>query len=256
MLGAIAGDVIGSVFESRGQKQYDFPLFSSSSRFTDDTVLTIAIAKALLEQRDFQETIVELCRRYPHAGYGRSFEQWLNHPETGAYQSWGNGAAMRISPIGFAASNEPQCLHQAQQAVEMTHDHAEGIRGAQATAMSILLARQGADKEAIRTIIGQRFGYDLKRTVAAIRPHYRFDVSCQRSVPESIICFLDAEDYEGTIRNAVSLGGDTDTMACIAGGIAQAYWKTLPPDIVSATRSRLPDEFLDIIDRFAAAYPA
>ncbi len=254
MIGAIAGDVIGSMHEAGGYKLYDFPLFTEWSKFTDDTVVTIAVAQAILEDRDYQEVILEVCRRYPRVGYGQSFERWLSAPEIGAYESWGNGAAMRVSPIGFSASTEGEILDEAKKSVEMTHNHEEGIKGAQATALCIFRARQAADKADIREEIQKRFGYDLTRTVEEIRPSYTFDVACEKSVPESIICFLDATDYESTIRNVVSLGGDTDTMACIAGGIAQAYWNDIPEEIIDGVRELLPKEFLNVIDRFSERY--
>jgi ADP-ribosylglycohydrolase len=252
MLGAIAGDIIGSAWEAGGEKNYDFPLFTEFSRFTDDTVMTIAVARAVLEQRDYAEMMREVGGKYPLAGYGRSFHEWILAPELGPYNSYGNGGAMRVSAIGFSARSEEEALREAQRCAEPTHNHPEGIKGAQATALAIFMARTGAPKDDIRREIAARFDYDLGRTVASIRPDYTFDVAAQRSVPESIVCFLDAEDFEGTVRNAVSLGGDTDTMACIAGGIAEAFWGGVPAAIESEVRRRLPDEFLEVLNRFQA----
>jgi ADP-ribosylglycohydrolase len=254
VIGAIAGDVIGSAYEALGEKRYDFPLLTKWSRFTDDTVLTIAVARALLENGDYREHMLEIGRRYPLAGYGAGFERWLCAPEIGPYNSWGNGAAMRVSPIGFAGTSEAFVLEEAKKCAEVTHNHPEGIKGAQATALCVYLARTGFGKEEIRMEIEARFGYDLQRTVRTIRPEYTWDISCQRSVPESIICFLDADGYESTIRNVVSLGGDADTMSCIAGGIAQSYWNAVPFEIVADVRKRLPEEFLEVIDCFAERF--
>ncbi len=250
MYGAIAGDVIGSAYEGGGLKNFDFQLFSEYSRFTDDTVLTVAIASAVMDERDYAEVMIELGRKYPFAGYGKSFKEWLINPEIGPYNSWGNGAAMRVSPIGFAIDQEEKVLAEAKKTAEVSHNHPEGIKGAQATALAIYLARNRNNKEEIRTIITDRFGYDLDRSVDDIRPGYTFDVSCQGSVPESIISFLDSDDYESCIRNAVSLGGDTDTMACIAGGIAEAYYGEIPSYILDGVKMRLPEDLLTIIERF------
>ncbi len=250
MLGAIAGDVIGSVYEADPVKTTEFPLFGTTSRFTDDTVLTVAIAQAILAGTGYADELKAFARRYPDAGYGAMFYQWMWAAQGEPYNSWGNGAAMRVSPIGFAFDSIDEVLVQAQKSAAVTHDHIEGIKGAQATALAVFLARSGESKDEIRSRIGARFGYDLQRTLADIRPQYRFDVSCQGSVPESIIAFLEAENFEHAIRNAVSLGGDSDTMACIAGGIAQAFFGEVPHAISGEVRKRLPSEFLQVIDEF------
>ncbi len=254
MYGAIAGDVIGSAYEGGGLKHFDFQLFSEYSCFTDDTVLTVAIASAIMDESDYAEVMIELGRKYPFAGYGKSFKEWLINPEIGPYNSWGNGAAMRVSPIGFAIDQEEKVLAEAKKTAEVSHNHPEGIKGAQATALAIYLARNRNNKEEIRTIITDRFGYDLDRSVDDIRPGYTFDVSCQGSVPESIISFLDSDDYESCIRNAVSLGGDTDTMACIAGGIAEAYYGDIPSYILEEVKMRLPEDLLTTIELFQMRY--
>jgi ADP-ribosylglycohydrolase len=255
MLGAVAGDIIGSIYEQRPIKHMDFPLFHRSSRFTDDTVLTVAIAQAILRHREYGSALKSFGRRYPDAGYGSSFRRWILEPTVRPYNSWGNGAAMRVSPIGFAYESSKAVLLEAERSAQVSHSHPEGIKGAQATASAILLARTGASKETIRVTIGRQFGYDLTRTVDEIRPNYRFDVSCQGSVPEAIIAFLDSRDYEDAIRKAVSLGGDSDTLACIAGGIAEAFYGAVPEDIVTEVVPRLPQEFLEIISQFREAYP-
>ena len=256
MLGAIAGDVIGSAWEAGGFKHYDFQLFTEYSKFTDDTVMSIAVAAALLDGGSFEEQMLYWGRRYPLAGYGRTFSEWLRDPTIGAYNSWGNGSAMRVGPIGFAGRTEAWVLEQATLAAEVTHNHPEGIKGARAIALAVFLARHGHSRETLRAEVRTLCDYDLDRTVDEIRPDYTFDASCQRSVPESIICFLDSEDFEGAIRNAVSLGGDTDTMACMSGAIAEAFYGSVPEDIADQTRRRLPDDLAEVLDRFIAAYPS
>lgn len=255
MLGSIAGDIIGSVYEQRPIKTMEFPLFQSGSHFTDDTVLTVAIANAILAKVDYAASLRAFGRRYPLAGYGGAFFHWLFDPGSGPYNSWGNGAAMRVSPVGFAFSTIDEVLLEAKKTAEVSHNHPEGIKGAQATALAVFLARTGAAKERIQSEITRKFGYDLSRTIDEIRPQYRFDISCQGTVPEAITAFLESNDYEEAVRKAVSLGGDSDTLACIAGGIAQAFYQEIPAEIVAEVRGRLPEEFLCIIDRFSAAYP-
>jgi ADP-ribosylglycohydrolase len=255
VLGAIAGDIIGSVYEGFPIKTTEFPLFQSHSHFTDDTVLTVAIAGSILEKVDYASSLKAFGRRYPNAGYGGLFFNWLFDPESRPYRSWGNGAAMRVSPVGFAFATIEAVLVESQKTAEVSHNHPEGIKGAQASALSVFLALTGAAKQQIHREITRRFGYDLSRTLDEIRPHYRFDVSCQGTVPEAITAFLESTDYEDAVRKAVSLGGDSDTLACITGGIAYAFYKEIPPEIVAEVRKRLPEEFLNIIDRFGAAYP-
>ncbi|MBM4270674.1 MAG: ADP-ribosylglycohydrolase family protein [Deltaproteobacteria bacterium] len=254
MLGAIAGDIIGSVYEAHPVKSAEFPLFSRYSTFTDDTVLTVAVAYAILERAEYAETLKSFGRRYPDAGYGMSFYHWMFSPSAAPYNSWGNGSAMRVSPVGFACDSVEDVLHEAERSAAVTHNHPEGIKGAQATALAIFFARRRESKETIKREIQERFDYNLERTLDDIRPWYSFDVSCQGSVPESIIAFLEAESFEDAIRKAVSLGGDSDTMACIAGGIAHAFYGEVPENIAASVRVRLPEEFLLIIDRFNAAY--
>ena len=232
MLGAIAGDVIGSVYEGRPIKTVDFPLFQDRSVFTDDTVLTVAIAEAILERGDYATALKLWGRKYPRAGYGGTFYRWMVSDSFEPYNSWGNGSAMRVSPVGFAFASVEEVLAEAERTAAVTHDHPEGIKGAQATALAIFLARSGESKAAIRGEIAGRFAYDLDRTLDEIRPGYRFDVSCQGSVPESILAFLESESFEDAVRKAISLGGDSDTMAAIAGGIAEAFYGGVPDGIV------------------------
>jgi ADP-ribosylglycohydrolase len=254
MLGAIAGDIIGSAYEGRPVKTKDFVLFGLRSTFTDDTVLTVACAHAILENKNYGTSFKKFGRRYPHAGYGDTFFSWLFSDDLSPYNSWGNGSAMRVSPVGFACNSVESVLEEAGRSASVTHNHPEGIKGAQATALAVYLARTGTDKEQIKSEIAGRFDYDLDRTLDTIRPRYYFDVSCQGSVPESIIAFLESTDYEDAVRNAVSLGGDSDTMACIAGAVAQAFYGEISPEIIGNVRKRLPSELLDIVDRFNATY--
>lgn len=254
MLGAIAGDIVGSVYEGNPVKTTDFLLFHDLSTFTDDTVLTIATADALLHERDYALSYRNYAEKYPDAGYGGAFHDWMLSPSAGPYHSWGNGSAMRVSPVGFAFDSPQEVVAEAKRNAEVTHNHPEGVKGAQATALAVFLARKGETMEAIREEITGRFHYDLGRSLEKIRPAYRFDVSCQGSVPESIIAFLESTSVEDAIRKAISLGGDSDTMACIAGGIAQAYYKDIPVSIVHEVRRRLPDEFLAVLDDFNSSF--
>jgi ADP-ribosylglycohydrolase len=230
MLGAIAGDIIGSVHEFLGRKTRDFSLFVPDSTFTDDTVLTIAVADSLMTGTSYVDNFHRFTHAYPGRGYGSGFHHWVMAGSRNPYNSWGNGSAMRVSPVAYAFNSLPEVLKEAEASAAVTHNHPEGIRGAQATALAIFLARNGESKAAIRSEIRQRFGYDLSRTVDEIQPSYAFNESCQHTVPQAIISFLDASDYEDTIRNAISLGGDADTLACIAGGIAGAFYG-VPKDI-------------------------
>ncbi len=254
MVGAVAGDIIGSVYEAAPIKSTVFPLFTARSCFTDDTVLTVATAGAVLQKSDYAHAYRRLARAYPASGFGAAFARWFRADKAPPYQSWGNGAAMRVSPVGWAFNTETRVLQEAARSAAVTHDHPEGIRGAQATALAIWLARRGRDKAEIRDLLGYRFGYDLKRSVAAIRPHYGFEIACQKSVPEAITCFLEANDFESAVRNAVSLGGDSDTQACIAGSIAEAYYGPLPPAIQAEVAKRIPRPFRDVITRFTQKY--
>ena len=250
MLGAIAGDIIGSVYEGNPIKTKEFPLFSPYCRFTDDTVLTVAIAKAILEGREYVDTVRELGRKYINAGYGAMFLKWLNSPDPTPYNSWGNGSAMRVSPIGFAFDTKDKVLLEAKKSSEITHNHPEAIKGAQAVAYCIYLCRKKIGKEEIRQEISRSFGYDLEFTVEEIRPSYHFDVSCKGTVPPAIICFLDSDSYEDAVRNAVSLGGDSDTLACITGAISEAYYGSVPEYIVRHVKKYIPEEFWEIVKRF------
>lgn len=254
MIGAIAGDIIGSVHEGAGTKSKDFPLFDEHRWFTDDTVLTVAVASGVLTGIDYTECFHDFFHAYPQAGYGSSFIGWALHRRREPYNSWGNGSAMRVSPIGFAFDSIDEVMGQARRTAEVTHNHPEGIRGAQATAVAILLARKGWNKHEIRTHLESEFGYNLSQRLDEIRPEYTFDVSCQGSVPQAIIAFLESIDFEDAIRNAISLGGDADTMACIAGGISEAFYGSVPQLIRKRALSYLDSRLLGIVDQFTTKY--
>ena len=250
LLGAIAGDVIGSVFEFRSYKGTTFPLFCDYSEYTDDTVMTVANADWLLTGDSLLGIMQEYGHRYPTAGYGGMFKDWLWSDDPQPYGSWGNGSAMRVSPVGWAFDTLEATLEAAKQSAEITHNHPEGIKGAQATAACIYLARTGKSKEYIKEYVEATFGYNLSRTCDDIRPTYQFDGSCQGTVPESIIAFLDSTDYESAIRLTVSLGGDSDTMGAITGAIAEAYYGGVPEHIKVEVLKRLPDELIDVMTEF------
>ncbi len=250
MLGAIAGDMVGSVYEARPCKRKDFPLFTNDSCFTDDTVLLVAVADVQLNGGDYALTYKAYARRYPYAGYGGSFIGWASSDDERPYGSYGNGSAMRVCPVAWSREDLDAVLREARASAEVTHNHPEGLKGAEATAAAVFLSRTGEDKDAIGRYLEERFGYDLSRSLDEIRPGYRFDVTCQGSVPEAIIAFLESTDLEDAIRNAVSLGGDSDTQACIAGAIAEAYYGGVPAHIRRAVMQRLPSALDAIVDAF------
>lgn len=254
IMGAIIGDIVGSFYEFCNQKSTNIALFTRGTQFTDDTVMTIAVADWLLSGVPLQKTMPDWGREYPNRGYGGMFYEWLFYSENKEpYNSFGNGAGMRVSPCGYYAKSLEEALELAKQSAEVTHNHPEGIKGAQAIASSIFLARKHKSKDEIRDYIEQTFGYNLHRSCDEIRPAYQFDVTCQGSCPEAIIAFLDSHDYESAIRMAVSLGGDSDTIACMTGGIAAAYYG-IPTWLVKyVTVEFLPQYIRDIIERFDKA---
>lgn len=255
MIGAIIGDVIGSVYEHNPRKTTDFPLFTERSRFTDDSVLTIATAEAILTGEPYDRAYRKWARRYPHAGYGGSFRKWFREDDAGPYGSYGNGSAMRVSPVGLAFDTPDKVLREGERSAAVTHNHEEGIRGAQAAALAVYLARTGVPKEGIRAEIGARFGYDFSRAIWEIRPGYSFDVTCQGSVPEALTAFLETENLEEAIRTAISLGGDADTQAAIAGAAAAAFDGAVPEEIDREIRRRLPEDMLEVLEAFEERYP-
>lgn len=254
MLGAITGDTIGSIYERNNHRSKDFPLFQSHCLFTDDSVLTIALADSILHDQPYDEVMRDYYLRYPYAGYGGSFRLWASKPHAGPYDSWGNGAAMRTSPVGFAYNSLNEVLVMAKRYSSYTHNHPEGIKGAQSTSACIFMAKKGASKDEIKAYIIESFGYDLTRTLDEIRPNYEFDVSCQGTVPEAIIAFLESTDFENAIRNAISLGGDSDTLACITGGIAEAFYGQVPEHIKIQTMDYLDEPLTAIVNEFYARH--
>lgn len=250
MLGAIIGDIIGSVYEFHSTKSMDFTLFNDRSTFTDDSVLTIATAKWLLDGGDYTQLLKNFTRRYPKRGYGSNYYQWALSENLAAYHSYGNGSAMRVSPVGFASSSANEVLAIAKESAMVTHSHPEGVKGAQAVALAIYHSRQGRSKQAIKSRLEVDFKYNLSRSYDEIQSNYGFDETCQGSVPEALIAFLSSNSYEDAIRRAIALGGDADTQACIAGGIAEAFYRQIPEKIVNQAVKRLPQEFIDILKRF------
>ena len=260
MIGAILGDIIGSPYEfDMGDKTKNFPLFSDNSTFTDDTVMTIAIADAFLDETlPMDEEIIRqrlvtsmqrYGKRYPHAGYGGMFRRWLRSSNPQPYGSYGNGSAMRVASAAWLFNDFGLVQLMARLSAEVTHNHPEGIKGAEATASAIYLARTGCTKLEIKSYIENRFGYDLSRTCDEIRPGYHHVETCQETVPEAITAFLEGESFEDVIRTAVSLGGDCDTLTCIAGAIAEGFYG-VPEELKEECRKRLPEPLLAVLQKF------
>ena len=256
MIGAIAGDIAGSVHEFTPVTSEDFALFSEESFFTDDTVLSVVIARWLLDGHDLTAAMHDAYEAFPGAGWGGMFANWARTRSRAPYGSYGNGSAMRAAPVGWAFESLDEVLDGARRSAEVTHDHPEGIKGAQATAAAIFIARTGGTAADVQEFIsGPAIGYDLDRKLSDVRAVHRFDETCQGSVPEAILCALQADDFEGALRNAISLGGDADTQACIAGGIAEAL-HGLPHWIRDLSLSRLPPDMREVLRRFTATFPA
>ena len=259
MIGAIMGDMIGAPYEfDRGRKTKEFPLFSSGSQFTDDSVMTIAVAEALMDtigkdDDEIRGALVDSMQKwgkiYPDAGYGGMFYRWLRTKRPEPYGSFGNGSAMRVSSAGWLYDTLEETRHMARLTAEVTHNHPEGIKGAESIAAAIFMARTGKTKEEIRDCIVSEFGYDLSRTCDEIRPGYHHVETCQQTVPEAITAFMEGTGFEDVIRTAVSLGGDCDTLTCIAGGMAEAFYG-VPDALAAECRKRLPDDMLAVLDRF------
>ena len=271
MLGAIIGDMVGSVYEFDNIKTTSFPFFTERSTYTDDSIMTVAVADWLLTDNDqshesLEEIMVRYANKYPcpMGGYGGGFAQWLFRPErlinykTGEkagrrvpYNSWGNGSAMRVAAVGWKYDTLEETERVAELSASITHDHPEGVKGAQATAAAIFLARTGSTKQQIKEYIESRFGYDLSVHTDVIRRIYGWESSCQGTVPPAIRAFLDSEDYESAVRIAVSLGGDSDTLACITGGIAEAFYKYIPQEIIQKAATRVSQPLLKVLEAFA-----
>ncbi|NQU68582.1 MAG: ADP-ribosylglycohydrolase family protein [Candidatus Marinimicrobia bacterium] len=259
MIGSIIGDIIGSIWEGKQSKSKDVELFCEYNTFTDDSVLTLAVAEAILKKTDYQTEMIKYYKRYPHAGYGYLFNEWANSTNPQPYRSYGNGSAMRVSPIGFAFHDIETVLDEARKSAAITHNSPDGIAGAKAIALAIFMAREGNTKEEIRAKVSSRCRFEIKNSVEELKifneENWAFNgSSIEESVPVALLCFLDATDYEDTIRNALYLGGDTDTIACMAGGIAQAFYREIPDWIIKETRNRLNGEQLDVVDSFNRAY--
>ena len=254
MIGAIAGDIIGSVYERHNIKRTDFPLFDEHCTFTDDTVLTVAIADAILTGSDYGEKLKEYSKLYPGRGYGAHFRKWAVYCSSKPYYSMGNGSAMRVSPVGFAFDTLNEVMEQAKQSAEVTHNHPEGIKGAQAVASGIYLARTGHSKDEIKVYIERTFDYNLSEPLDEIRRYYRFDPTCPGSVPQAIIAFLESNDFEDAVRKAISIGGDSDTIACIAGGIAESYYGEIPDHIKTRVFQILDERLKRVIQEFSKLY--
>lgn len=258
IIGAISGDIIGSTREFNSIKTKDFKLFTKRSTFTDDTIMTMAIANWLIRDKESKMVLIDELKywgnKYPNAGYGGMFKKWLGQDSPQPYGSWANGSAMRVSPCAWVGESIEEVQNLAYESAVVTHNHPEGIKGALATADAIYLARIGAKKQEIKDHIEVRYQYDLDIPLDELRPYYDFDVSCAGSVPESIMCFLQANDFEDTIRNAVSLGGDADTQAAIAGSIASAYWD-VPNRIAFKTIHRLDYDLLRVLVDFDENFP-
>ena len=260
MYGAILGDIIGSPYEfDQGYKTKDFPLFSPNSTYTDDSVMTLAVADAFLsiapntDDADIRRRLIQSMQFYgqtfPHAGYGGMFRRWLKDTNPQPYGSYGNGSAMRVSSAAWLFDDLETVRHMARLSAEVTHNHPEGIKGAEATASAIYLARTGSTKAEIKAYIEANFHYDLSRTCDEIRPAYRHVGSCQETVPEAITAFLEGESFEDVIRTAVSLGGDCDTLTCIAGSIAEGFYG-VPEELKQQCRERLPEDLQKVLRRF------
>ncbi len=247
MIGAIIGDIVGSRFEFHNHRSTEFEFFHPDCKFTDDTVMTVAVADAILSKRPFGEVMHEYGRKYPNRGYGGRFFKWLLSKNPKPYDSFGNGSAMRVSPCAFLAKgNREQALTWATASAVCTHNHPEGIKGAMAITDCILMAEERRPKEEIRKMVEKLYGYDLNFTIDEIRPRYQFNETCQGSVPQAIGCFLESQDFESAIRIAVSLGGDSDTIANITGGIAEAYYG-VPKEMWKSAVYMLPEEMQSVV---------
>ena len=254
LLGSIAGDIIGSAYEFHNIRTTEFPLFTERSHYTDDTVMTLAVANKILHKSTYERELQDFGRRYPKSGFGTNFKEWIFSNEPKPYNSYGNGSAMRVSPIAYVYNDIDDVLSEAKHSAEITHNHPEGIKGAQAVAAAVFLARNGSSKDEIKNYITQNFNYDLNRTIDNIRLNYHFDETCQGSVPEAIIAFLESQDFEASIRLAVSIGGDSDTIASITGAISEAFYKDIPKEIKEEVIKLLPDDLLKVLLNFTEKY--
>lgn len=251
MLGAMAGDIIGSVYEFNNIKTEDFPLFKKSSTFTDDSVLTAAVYDSIRSGISFREKLIEYYWLYPNAGYGMRFHLWARSGGEKPYNSYGNGSAMRVSPVGWLYDDLDTVLKVAKESAEITHNHPEGIKGAQAAAGAVFLARSGATKKEIREFIEKDMRYNIDFTIDELRSYYTFNESCQSTIPQAIYTFLESTSFENSIRLAISIGGDSDTVACINGSIAEAFYKGVPQRIKNHVLALLDERLLNLVNDFS-----
>lgn len=254
MLGSIIGDIIGSTYEFRNTDIYEFDPFPPKSFFTDDTVLTVAVADAIINKKDYAAAIREYALNYPGRGYGGWFNQWIHLDNPKPYNSFGNGSAMRVSPVGWAFDTLGETIKEAEKSAAVTHNHPEGKKGAKVVAAAIFLARTGHDKNEIKKFIEKSYSYNLSRTLDEIKPFYSFNETCQKTVPEALICFLESVDFEDAIRKAIWLGGDSDTLACITGGIAEAYYRQIPQQWIEKSNDLLDDNLKEILGIFEGKF--
>jgi len=254
MLGAIIGDIAGSTYEFNKALSHYFETMPEDSRYTDDTVLTVAIADAILHNRNYKDSLLEYARKYPNAGYGEKFTEWFHNDDPQPYNSFGNGSAMRVSPVGWAFDSIEKVMEEAKKTAEPSHNHPEGIKGAQATAATVFLAREGKSKTDIKKFLQGAFDYDIARTYDELKATYKNNLICQFTVPESIICFLESVDYEDAIRKAIFLGGDSDTLACITGSMAEAYYRVVPEDLARLAEEKLDEQLMITVNEFRSAY--
>ena len=250
MIGAVIGDIIGSRFEFNNHRSEDFTLFTEESKVTDDTILTIATADCLLHNKEYANTYQLYAQKYPNGNYGGMFSKWMYTSEPKPYGSFGNGSGMRVSPVGWFYSNLEDTLKEAEKSAAVTHNHPEGIKGAQSIALAIYLARMGSSKEEIKSAIEFKFNYVLDFQLDSLRKTNKFDETCGVTVPQSIYCFLISNSFEDAIRKAISIGGDSDTIACMTGGIAEAFYKVIPEDILANAQKVIPLEFWKIWEEF------
>lgn len=254
MIGAIAGDIVGSVYERHRIKTKDFPLFSYNSGYTDDTVLTVATAECLLDNKEYCKIYKEYGRRFPHRGYGGMFRKWIHSDEMGPYNSFGNGAAMRVGPVGFVFNTIEETINEAKRSAEVTHNHPDAVKGAQAAAAAVFYARNNYSKNEIKKRIEEYFGYDLGTSLSDMRENFGFDITCRFTVIQSLTAFLESADFEDALRNAVSLGGDSDTIACITGAMAEAFYKNIPQYIIDKTKETLDGDLLKTVNWFECKF--
>jgi ADP-ribosylglycohydrolase len=252
MYGAIIGDVCGSIYEWNNRKT-DHPeeieLINAQCYYTDDTILTVGIAYGLMSGHDYKDALLTWSNKYPNNGYGRRYKDWFKRKDHKPYNSFGNGSAMRVSPVGWYFGTLEETLVEAKKSAEVTHNHKEGIKGAQAVAAAIFLARNDKSKDEIKTFIEKKFAYNLHKDISTLRKKYKYDETCQGTVPPAILAFLESNNFENAIQTAISLGGDTDTLACITGSIAEAFYKDIPLPIIDFVNSKINQDMKEVVEK-------